>query len=258
MSGLLERARALARRGRERSLMGPRLLAAFAETHPRATFVEIGANDGVHYDHLRRWILESEWRGVMVEPVPHLFERLRRNYEGIDRVALENVAIAAEDGELDFFHPPEGDFDMIGSLSRERTLATGSALGYDDLAERLVVSRVPCRSFDTLCERHGILDLDLLVIDTEGNDFEILRSADLAARRPRLLVYEHGLLSGPDRRDCRAHVEGLGFETREEGFDTWCLAAGGGDALDRAWETSKPGDPGTSAEELGWAGPGRG
>jgi hypothetical protein len=66
------------------------------------------------------------------------------------------------------------------------------------------------------------------------------------------------LLSGSDRRDCRTHLEDLGFETREEGFDTWCLVPGDGDALDRAWETSKPADPGTSAEELGWAGPGRG
>jgi hypothetical protein len=199
--------------------MGPRLLAAFAAAYPRATFVEIGANDGVEFDHLRRWILECEWRGVMVEPVPHLFERLRRNYAGIDRVALANVAVAERDGRLALYHPPEGDFDMIGSLSRER---------------------------------HGIGRLDLLVIDTEGHDFEILKAADLAARRPRLLVYEHGLLSAGDRRDCRAHVERLGFEAREEGFDTWCVAPGRDDALARAWATLRPGEPGTSAEELGW------
>ena len=232
--------------------MGPRLLSAFADAYPRATFVEIGANDGVEYDHLRRWIVERDWRGVMVEPVPHLFERLRRNYGGIEGVALENAAISAHDGRLAFYHPPEGHFDMIGSFSRERTLRVGAALGFAELEERLEVTEVACLSFDSLCAKHAIERLDLLVVDTEGHDFEILRAADLVARRPRLIVYEHGLLSARDRRECRAHIEGLGFATREEGFDTWCLAAGGDDGLARAWARHRPAEPGTSAEELGW------
>ena len=252
MRGVRERLRAAMRRRRERRLMGPRLLAAFAAAHPHATFVEIGANDGVEFDHLRRWIVEREWRGVMVEPVPHLFERLRRNYGGIDRVTLENAAIAADDGRLALYHPPAGDFDMIGSFSRERTLHVGAALGFADLEARLEVTEVPCLSFDSLCEKHGLERLDLLVVDAEGHDYEILKAADLAARRPRLIVYEHGLLSARDRRECRARIEGLGFEAREEGFDTWCLAPGGDDEVARTWAGCRPGEPGTSAEELGW------
>ena len=235
--------------------MGPRLLAAFATEYPRASFIEIGAHDGVEGDHLRPWILENEWRWVMVEPVPHLFERLRRNYAGIERVALANVAVAERDGRVAFYHPPEGDYDLIGSLSRERTLRIAAAFGFSELEQRLVVSEVPCLTFDSLCERYGIASLDLLVIDAEGHDFEILKAADLAARRPRLLVYEHGLLSARDRGECRAHVEGLGFEAREEGFDTWCVAPGDDDALTRAWQGLRPGEPGTSAEELGWLEP---
>ena len=67
-------------------MAGARLLAAFADAHPAATFVEIGANDGERHDHLRGFILERDWRGLMVEPLPDLFARLVANYAGVDRV----------------------------------------------------------------------------------------------------------------------------------------------------------------------------
>lgn len=78
----------------QRRLAGPRILRAFADRYPKAFFVEIGANDGEQHDHLRPLILGEEWRGIMVEPVPYVFERLRQNYDRVlERVTLENSAI---------------------------------------------------------------------------------------------------------------------------------------------------------------------
>src|SRR5438093_1498023 len=71
-----------------RRLAGRRLLRAFAAEYPNAFFIEIGSNDGEHDDHLRPFILSRPWSGIMVEPVPYVFERLRRNYGGVDRIAL--------------------------------------------------------------------------------------------------------------------------------------------------------------------------
>ena len=81
-----------------RRLAGPRLLRAFADGHPRARFVEIGANDGERWDHIRPFVGPGAWRGVLVEPVPHLFERLRKTYRDVSEVRLENVAVAATSG----------------------------------------------------------------------------------------------------------------------------------------------------------------
>lgn len=85
-------------------MAGPRLLTAFAEAYPEAFFMEIGANDGDKYDHLRPMITSKAWRGIMVEPVPYVFARLQRNYGDHEGVALENAAIAQEDGRMPFFH----------------------------------------------------------------------------------------------------------------------------------------------------------
>jgi FkbM family methyltransferase len=242
----------------QRSLAGPKLLRAFADAYPRAVFVEIGSNDGEQHDHLREFILEREWRGVMAEPVPYVFARLQDNYAGIDRVALENVAIADRDGSLPFFHladatPEEREqmpdwYDGIGSLSREGVL--GHAPQIPDLADRLVETQVPSLSFSSLLRRHGLETVDLVLIDTEGHDWEIIRHIDLAAHRPRLLVYEHYHLAAADRAACRGHLEAAGFTTMEEGLETFCLRPEP-DELTRTFQGLAPYVAGVSAEEDG-------
>jgi FkbM family methyltransferase len=247
----LARGRRLARR-----LAAPRLLRAFADAYPRATFVEIGSNDGEQHDHLRPFILERDWRGLMVEPVPHVFERLQRNYGAIDRVTLVNAAVGACDGTVPFYYPAppaEGEherlpdwYDGIGSLSREAVVAHAKHI--PDIEARVVREDVECLTYASLCRRHGLAHVDLLLIDTEGHDWEILRSLDLSGDRPRLIVYEHFHLSADDRRSAREHLAGAGYETLEEGFDTFCLVPAA-DALTRTFRGLRPAVRGVSVDD---------
>lgn len=241
----------------QRRLAGPRLLAAFAAACPEAVFVQIGANDGEQHDHLRRHVLERAWRGVMVEPVPYVFARLREAYAGIDRVALENAAVGATDGRAPFFFlrdagPQERAalpdwYDGVGSLSRAAVLSHEPQM--PDIAERLVQEQVEVVSFATLCARHGLERLDLLVIDTEGHDWEILRGVDLARHAPRLVVYEHFHLRPAARAAARAHMQAAGYRTLEEGFDTFCLRAEPEDHLARELRRLRPAVAGVSKHE---------
>jgi FkbM family methyltransferase len=245
------------RRRLERRMAGPRLLRAFAEEYPTATFVEIGANDGEQHDLLRPFVLAGGWRGVVVEPVPYVFERLARNYAGQPGLALENVAVAPEDGRRRFFHLAEAEgadrerlpewYDGIGSLFREEVLSHRRHI--PDIDSRLVETEVDCVTLETLCHRHGIDRLDLLAVDTEGYDWEILRHVDIAALAPRLIVYEHYHLGPEDRRAAREHLRGSGYETMEEHFDTFCLDSRPGDALVEAWRGLGPAVPGVAAYE---------
>jgi FkbM family methyltransferase len=207
------------------------LLKTFARRVPEATFVQIGSNDGEQLDPLRRHILRRSWRGVMVEPVPIVFERLVANYGRRDRIALENVAIADRAGELPFHHlAPVEDFeaeglprwyDALGSFRRDVVLSHADRI--PDIHERLVTTAVPCTTFDALCTKHGIGRLDLLHIDTEGYDFEILKSIDWSRWRPLLLIYEHLHLSLDERAACQSFLADQGYGAMEEHMDTWCV-----------------------------------
>lgn len=227
------------------------------EYRREGSFVEVGANDGLQHDHLRSLITSRPWHGIMVEPVPFVFARLRQTYAGMDRVILENVAIADREGPLPFYHLAQARpdelarlpqwYDGIGSFSREALLRHRRHI--PDIDERLVRVDVPCLTFEGLCQKHRVGEIDVLVIDTEGYDHEILRSIDLAVHRPRLVVYEHYHLTPIQRRDSRRRLEDAGWQTMEEGFDTWCLLTEPDDRMTRMWRGLRPGVPGAYAED---------
>ncbi len=238
-------------------MLGARLLAAFAESHNAATFVEIGANDGRKHDHLRDYVATQSWTGLMVEPVPYVFERLTANYDGVEGVTPVNAAVADRNGLLPFFHLEEvsGEelaelpdwYDGIGSFLRDVVVSHADEM--PDIEQRITTIEVEALTFDTLLERHGLASIDLLLIDAEGYDAEILRSIDLDRHRPRLMVYEHFHLSPGDRAAARARVEAHGYETAEELFDTFCMLPGTGDVLDNAWRRYEPALPGVTKHD---------
>ena len=248
---------ALRGRGRAAETAATRLLRTFANVCPAAVFLEIGANDGEQHDLLRPFILRHRWRGVIVEPVPYVFRRLERNYRGRRGVVLENVAVAPEDGRRSLYHlaeveDPEAEglprwYDGIGSFSREEVLSHAPHI--PDIESRLVETEVPCVTVESLCRRNAIDRLDLLLIDTEGYDWEIIRHIDLAALRPRLLIYEHYHLGPDERRDCNTYLRAAGYETLEEHFDTFCLDPRPDDALTKLWDRLEAVVPGVAAYE---------
>ena len=241
----------------ESRLAGPKLLRAFAHAHPTAFFVEVGANDGDQHDHLRPFLDAGDWRGIMVEPVPYVFARLQANYGDRPGITLENAAIADRDGELPFYHLAQAEdptaaglprwYDGIGSFSREAVVNHAGLL--PGLEDRLVCVGVPCLTFSSLCAKHGVDRVDLLIVDTEGYDDQILHSLDWDVHRPRMVVYEHYHLSPADRAGVRELLSAHGYGLLEEGFDTWCLHTGTDDLLTRRFASLRPGVPAASVHQ---------
>ena len=249
----------LLRRG---SMAPPRLgirdvLQAFDGAHPFAQFAEIGANDGEQHDHLRPYLSEGRWRGVMVEPVPYVFERLRRNYADVEGVALENAAITDHDGTVPFFHLVDATdeeraglpdwYDGIGSLDKGFLLKHAKHM--PDIEQRIVERTVPALTFEALVLKHGLVELDLLVIDVEGADWHVLQHIDLSAWTPELVIFEHFHLTPAERAAAREHLEAAGYATREEGFDTLGLKTDAGEDLQRAFEQVGRQVPGVYVED---------
>ena len=230
-----------------RTLVGPKLLVAFADAYPSAYFVEIGANDGQQSDQLREQVEDGSWHGLMVEPQAEPFSRLSDTYGGEDRLTLENVAISDHDGTITMYSiaPPQeredgellGSYDLLGSVDKEALL---SHEWVSDGEQRISSQEVSCLTLASLFEKHGVDALDLMLVDTEGYDFEIVRQLDAGLPRPRLLIYEHCLMAKDDRARCRELVERLGYEVIEEMLDSWCLDTAIDDELTALWRRLAP------------------
>ena len=55
-------------------------------------FIQVGANDGEYADPLHSFIVNYPWHGILVEPQPDIFARLRKNYAAMkNRLIFENI-----------------------------------------------------------------------------------------------------------------------------------------------------------------------
>jgi FkbM family methyltransferase len=164
---------------------------------PRPYFIGIGANDGVTGDPLHPFIRDHGWRGLMVEPIPEAFAALERNYAGFDQVGLVQAAIGPQDGSGTIYSveaPESAGMGMTLHSSFDRAVLLKGTRWFPGLEERIVARPVPVMSFATLLGRTGGQAVDVLKIDTEGYDFEILRTVDLARLDPSLLIVEYANL----------------------------------------------------------------
>ncbi len=169
-------------------------------------FIQIGSHDGVTGDPLHKLVMENPgWRGIFVEPLRFLFERLLVNYGNDPRFQFENIAIADESGPKDFYfieasvESVSADFpewhDQLGSFDKNHIIKhLGSGV------ERFISStKVDCLRFPELIRRHHVQKIDLLHVDTEGYDFRILSQVDLNTYHPLVVIMEHVHLSSQEK-----------------------------------------------------------
>ena len=76
----------------------PYVLAVEAAADHDFFFVQIGANDGVRNDPLWETVTRLRLRGLLVEPVPDLFARLKANYSDCPNLLFEQAAVAHRAG----------------------------------------------------------------------------------------------------------------------------------------------------------------
>jgi len=176
----------------------------FASRARDVSFLQIGAHDGKTDDKLYDLIQRHGWWGLLVEPVPYLFERLVANHAGNPRLKFENSALASSDGTVTFYRLRQTDdpmpywYDQLGTMNREVILKFGHEI--PDIENYLVEERVASISYETLLRKYDVSKVDLILIDTEGSDLEVLRQIDFKRHRPQLLIYEHAHLSSSDGR----------------------------------------------------------
>jgi FkbM family methyltransferase len=206
------------------------LLEALSAERRELFFVQVGSNDGEHNDPLAPFITRQRWRGIMVEPVPYVFDRLKRNYQHRDDLVLVNAAVSNHDGFSDFHCLAESRdslpewYDQLGSFTLHSNLDSWVEEIMPDIRERIISIKVPCTTFETLCRKYRVDRIDLVHIDAEGHDFEIIKGIDFDRHQPAVVLYEHKHLSRPDRYCCRQLLRDGGYLVLEFAQDTLCVA----------------------------------
>lgn len=203
-------------------------------------FVQIGA----HLGEEARPYAERGGRCLLVEPVPYLYEKLKRKYAAFENVTVLPDVVSDRRGqiELHYFRDIEGMpwwADQIASISRDHLLALGSQDGFPpDHVERITSKRLESLTLNDLCRRFDISSIRILLVDTEGYDAPILMAADLDAVHVEEIIFERKHTDGVRQTTYRYNQ--LVARLAEYGYEVSRLDAQNDRAvLARDWKLSR-------------------
>ncbi len=176
------------------------------------TFMQIGAFDGAQDDDLRELVESHRLRGVLIEPQPTAYARLKRTYRNQPQVALLQAAIAEEQGTRELYCKRD-EASMVASFDREH-------LRRHNIPDHEIVTQsVACHTVESAMRAAGFDHIDLMQIDAEGYDWPIIRSIDFSTVRPRILRFEYRHMSPNDADACLTLLASHGYRFVVESRD---------------------------------------
>ena len=146
-------------------------------------FVEFGATDGVLLSNT--FLLEKEfgWNGLLAEPNPKFFEKLRTNRSQI----CSDECISASTGDtVDFVLA-----DEYGGIKDFSTNGMHKEKVKDYENQGKVIQKDTISLNDFLLKHNAPENIDYLSIDTEGSEYSILKSFPFEKWNITLITVEH-------------------------------------------------------------------
>ena len=200
------------------------------------TVIQIGANDGITHDPIHKFIKRDHWNGVLLEPQKYVYTRyLSRIYKKHDNVKVLNAAMGYEDGEAPIYKIGFSNERWSTGLTTfdRQTLEKAFASGHVarkcakdgtkiplDTSLHIVEETVKIISAKSLLQEYHIAKIDLLMIDTEGFDFEVIKMFDIATTKPGMIIFEHSHLSEKDYQDCLLLFDSNEYVYKKDGANT--------------------------------------
>jgi FkbM family methyltransferase len=186
-------------------------------------FLQIGAHDGQYADPLNLAVNTTKLRGVLVEPHPMYFNKLKGTYRAIDGLTFVNAGVSQGDGHLTL-HTFDADDPAIpawlhGSSSFSRAEVASRAERVPGAEAHIREITVPLVSVDTLlktCARPP----GIVVLDAEGFDAMILRQFDFANLSPTLVIYESEAMTPEDAEAIETMFTAASYRILRLGQDT--------------------------------------
>jgi len=155
-------------------------------------FVEAGANDGIRQSNTLLFEREHQWRGLLVEPNPTLFESCKKNRPNS---IVEQCALVSFDYKLDIINWSTGP----GLDGNNDTLCAQTIHDDGNLPEKAIPHlkhrakekiQVPANTITNLLKKHNISNIDFFSLDVEGYEFSVLNGLDFSYVRPKYILLE--------------------------------------------------------------------
>jgi FkbM family methyltransferase len=149
------------------------------------TFLSLGENDGVTFSNVRALALRG-WKGVMVEPSPKAYERLKTLYNGHKGFYIYPFAISDFNGK-DMLQ----ESGPLCSAADVGLVSTFHASEIERFKRTVTYEPVEVKTFKwkTFLNRLKIKEFTMISIDIESHEMKALPDMDLS--KTKLICIEH-------------------------------------------------------------------
>lgn len=141
-------------------------------------FVDVGAHDGESLSNTYFFEKERGWKGICVEPIPSVFEKLKKLR---DNATCYQVAVDSDEAEKTFL-VGKGYPEMFSVLTNHLDPRHYTRIQNEtrDNGGHLESIQVKTKRLDSLLKEQGISHVNYLSIDVEGGEFGVLESIDFS------------------------------------------------------------------------------
>lgn len=186
------------------------------------TFLEFGATDGLELSNSYMLENSDSWKGVLSEPSPQWHELLKKNREN---TKIITKCIWSESGKkLDFFMSDVGVLSTINEfVESDKSSMPGNTLERKKSGKVISVETISLN--DVIKEYFNNAAPSYISIDTEGSEYEILKSFSLDVYRPKVFTIEHNFTDYQNKIDQLMNSQNYTRIFRDlTAFDAWYIS----------------------------------
>jgi FkbM family methyltransferase len=172
-------------------------------------YIQVGAHVGNTLNDFIFNKITNNDNIILIEPVPYLFYELQNNYNqklNDNKIIFINAAVSNYIGDIDLYVPSlKNDFKKIGFQASQ--LGSINKNHHDHIYHfpDLIIDKIniPCITLNYLIKKYKIKNIENLIVDTEGHDYEILIDLDLSVLKPKNITFECIHMDGTFKRGIR-------------------------------------------------------
>jgi len=171
-------------------------------------FIKIGASEAnIKNDVLARFINIFNCKGVLIEPNPIYFDRIKKNYS--KRFTCLKVAISNKNSLRNLFTIKKRFLNSLSILEQQSLLRKSSfykkkviaALIKKGVDKKIFLKKNIVKTLDINLLLNKFKNTNLLFIDAEGHDYIILKKINLKKFKINTIIFENRHLSNISVKD---------------------------------------------------------
>lgn len=150
------------------------ILRSIFEKNNITGIIQIGANDGLRFDNINKYIKKFKTKSILVEPIKEYFDQLKKNYENYNNVFFENLAISVNNQINYLYKVKTNNLDKYDEHIKGINSYDLNHLIKHGVKKRHITREIiESISITNLFQKYNF-NINLLFIDAEGYDADIV------------------------------------------------------------------------------------